>query len=59
MARPQHAAARGRGRVGGIGRRAARQSLLHRPQRLPRRTDPLYREFLEWRASRAKASTNR
>jgi hypothetical protein len=21
--------------------------------------DPLYREFLEWRASRAKASTNR
>ena len=26
---------------------------------LPRRSDPLYREFLEWRASRAKASTNR
>ena len=32
--------------------------LLHRPPRLPRRIR-LYREFLEWRASRAKASTNR
>jgi len=25
----------------------------------PQDRDPLYREFLEWRASRAKASTNR
>jgi hypothetical protein len=25
----------------------------------PQERDPLYREFLEWRASRAKASTNR
>jgi branched-chain amino acid transport system substrate-binding protein len=25
----------------------------------PQDRDPLYREFLEWRAGRAKASTNR
>jgi branched-chain amino acid transport system substrate-binding protein len=25
----------------------------------PQDRDPLYREFLEWRASRAKATTNR
>jgi hypothetical protein len=29
------------------------------PAAAPAPQDPLYREFLEWRASRAKASTNR
>ncbi len=58
MARPQHAAAGGRGDVVGVGRRAAGAGCCT-GRAAPQDRDPLYREFLEWRASRAKASTSR
>ena len=53
MARPQYAA--GRGGVGGIGR-CAGPGRRAAAEVAPQQRDPLYREFLEWRASRAKAS---
>ena len=58
LARPQHAS--GRGGVGRIGRcTCARAGRCTGRSAAPQQRDPLYREFLEWRASRAKATTSR
>ena len=57
MARPQHAVcprARPRRQARVAAAPAAAPTAL-----APQERDPLYREFLEWRAGRAKASTNR
>ena len=58
LARPQYA--RGRGGVGGIGRGAGPGAPAGSRGSAPlQQRDSLYREFLEWRASRAKATTSR